>query len=251
MPTATAFDATLAQLRLPGWQLQAVRETGSTNTDLLEAARLDNRPRLRVTERQTAGRGRLGRLWESGSTAASLTFSLAWPLAPGTALDGLSLAVGVQLAESLHPQLRLKWPNDIWLDGRKLGGVLIEAVAGNAPAVVVGVGLNLQAPALPATAGLHALEPQLDAATLLARVAPPLARLLERWQGFDADWQARFAARDALAGLSVQGDGAYGPVQGVAEGVSRDGLLRLRGADGRVQLLRAGEVRLQRMEPRA
>lgn len=249
--SSTIFDATLAglaQLLGPRWQLRAVAETGSTNSDLLDACR--HQPpvaQLLVAERQSAGRGRLGRSWSSQGAAASLTFSLAWPLPPGTPLDGLSLAVGVALAEALDPGdtgLRLKWPNDLWWQDRKLGGVLIEALGAAAPAVVVGVGLNLSAPELPATAGLHELDAVWTAPLALAAVLPSLTALLDAWQGFDADWQRRFAARDALAGRAVAGDG----IAGVAEGVSRDGLLRLRGPDGGLHLLRAGEARLRPLE---
>ena len=112
-------------------------------------------PRALVAERQTAGRGRLGRTWES-TPGASLTFSLAWPFAAGIDLSGLSLAVGVALAETLDPRpgaalrIGLKWPNDLWLvgsaePGRKLGGVLIETVARGAGRVaVIGIGINLR-----------------------------------------------------------------------------------------------------------
>ncbi|MFN4116324.1 MAG: biotin--[acetyl-CoA-carboxylase] ligase [Inhella sp.] len=254
----TVFDTTLPGLGLllgPRWRLRAVLETGSTNSDLLEACRNQApEPQLLVAERQRAGRGRLGRSWESSGSEASLTFSLAWPLAAGTPLDGLSLAVGVALAESLDPSdagLRLKWPNDLWWQDRKLGGVLIEALTGSSgvSAVVVGVGLNLARPdatELPETAGLRDLDAVWTAPLALAAVLPSLAALLEGWQGFTPDWQRRFAARDALAGRAVAGDG----VEGIAEGVSRDGLLCLRGADGGLRLLRAGEARLRPQEVR-
>ncbi|MCK7493397.1 MAG: hypothetical protein MZW92_19855 [Comamonadaceae bacterium] len=79
----------------------------------------------------------------------SLTFSLALPLAPAD-WSGLSLAVGVSLADSLHPQVRLKWPNDLWLDQRKLGGILVETAShGDGQlqrTVVIGVGINIARP---------------------------------------------------------------------------------------------------------
>ena len=105
---------------------------------------------LLVAEAQTAGRGRLGRSWAS-QPGVSLTFSLGLPLAPAD-WSGLSLVVGVSVAQSLHPQLQLKWPNDVWLQDRKLGGILIETAttkattpgpAGPGRQVVIGVGLNL------------------------------------------------------------------------------------------------------------
>ena len=105
---------------------ERVAETGSTNADLLARVRAAaasgataSRPCLLVAERQTAGRGRHGRAWHA-TPDASLTFSLAWPLAPRR-LSGLSLAVGVALAEALDPRagdalrIGLKWPNDLWL----------------------------------------------------------------------------------------------------------------------------------------
>ena len=241
--SATVFDTTLAALapRLgPRWRLRAVAEVDSTNSALMQASRQQAEAQLLVAERQTAGRGRLGRHWAS-SAERSLTFSLSWPLRADTPLDGLSLAAGVVLVEALHPALRLKWPNDLWLEGRKLGGILIEAIPGSA--VVIGVGLNLDAPADvdQPVAGLRELDTGWSAPLALAAVLPPLAALLESWQGFGADWQRRFAARDGLAGCAVQGDG----VSGVAEGVDSAGLLRLRGQDGHLRLLRSGEARLR------
>ncbi len=169
---------------LPGLAIEVVSETASTNTDLLERARSAGRagigPCLLIAERQSGGRGRLGRRWLS-APGASLTFSLALPL---EAAPGLSLAVGVALADALEPpadaagalRIGLKWPNDLWLTepavasdgrapspesnrkaaakaaprgtaalpGRKLGGILIETIAAGATRLtVIGVGLNI------------------------------------------------------------------------------------------------------------
>ena len=149
----------------PGAVAEALPEIGSTNTELLARAREAGpafAPCLLVAERQSAGRGRLGRQWQS-SVGDSLTFSLAVPLARPD-WSGLSLAVGVALAEALDPAgdwLHLKWPNDLWrLDGRKLGGILIEGLplAQGPRVAVVGVGLNLRAP--------RGADPALAVATL-------------------------------------------------------------------------------------
>ncbi|MHB8950233.1 MAG: biotin--[acetyl-CoA-carboxylase] ligase, partial [Rhodoferax sp.] len=114
---------------LPGFEVQWVPQIDSTNSELMRRARAGRfEPVLLLAGQQTAGRGRLGREWFSGvdvqanrASAGSLTFSLGLPLMP---LDwsGLSLAVGVSVVESLHPDLRLKWPNDVWLHDRKLAG---------------------------------------------------------------------------------------------------------------------------------
>jgi BirA family biotin operon repressor/biotin-[acetyl-CoA-carboxylase] ligase len=130
----------------------------STNSELMRRARLgDTRPCLLVAEEQTAGRGRQGRTWQ-GQRADALTFSLGLMLAPPD-WSGLSLAVGVCLAEALDPQQRLglglKWPNDVWVDApqapRKLAGMLIETVwvEGDNSAsryTVIGMGINLHGP---------------------------------------------------------------------------------------------------------
>jgi BirA family transcriptional regulator, biotin operon repressor / biotin---[acetyl-CoA-carboxylase] ligase len=245
-----ALDEALAGLRLllgPGIDLRAVAETGSTNSDLLEACRLDPSPQLLVAEHQTAGRGRLGRSWQS-QPGSSLTFSISWPL-PAVALDGLSLVVGTAVAEALDPAgqaLRLKWPNDLWLQGRKLGGVLIETAGHGAEprSVVIGVGLNVVAPQVDVpSSGLQQLDPRWTAALALSAVAPPLVSLLRQWRGFDVAAQRAFAERDALRGREVAG-GAW---SGKAEGVNSSGLLRLRDAQGQLHELRAGEVRLREL----
>ncbi|MEY4749075.1 MAG: hypothetical protein RIQ60_1289 [Pseudomonadota bacterium] len=123
-----------------GLSIELLGQTGSTNADALQRLRGgDSAPVLIVAEHQHAGRGRLGRAWWSDA-GASLTFSLALPLAPRD-WGGLSLAVGLALAEALDPadaaqpgtgrRIGLKWPNDLWLrDGeRKLAGILIETLA--------------------------------------------------------------------------------------------------------------------------
>ena len=215
---------------LPGFTVEILPEVDSTNSELMRRARAGRlEPVLLAAERQTAGRGRLGRGWQS-ETAASLTFSLGLPLAPAD-WSGLSLAVGVSLAESLHPQVRLKWPNDLWLADRKLGGILIETASFGEPGThryaVVGVGINIGA--LPpaglaiAPAWLQELLPDAQPGTALQQVAAPLVQTLQAFQAFGfAPFQARFNARDALRERTVLlSDGTAG----TAHGVSEDGAL--------------------------
>ena len=246
----TADDLSPLRLALgPTVDLQVVAECPSTNTALLDAVRAGlSQPRLLVAERQTAGRGRQGRAWQSWP-GASLTFSLAWPW-QGAPLHGLSLAVGAALADALEPQglaIGLKWPNDLRLGAAKLGGILIETVLQGAQvqAVVVGVGLNLDDPpsdpGQPA-AGLRRLDPRWTPASALACAGPALAALLQAWprEGWRA-WQARFDARDALRGQAVQA----GVLRGTVDGVDAEGALLLRDAEGRRHAVAAGEVHLQ------
>lgn len=225
---------------LPGFSVEVLTEIDSTNTELMRRARAGLlSPTLLVALSQTAGRGRRGKAWVS-APGDSLTFSLGLPLAP-TDWSGLSLAVGVSLADSLHPEVRLKWPNDLWWRGRKLGGILVETgTQGSGRCAVVGVGLNLATPVLPELppaempavppAGLRECLPDLDAGALLLRVLPPLVRDLQAFEalGFDAFAQ-RFAQRDALSGQAVRtSDG----LEGTACGVGTDGCLRVLTADG-------------------
>jgi BirA family biotin operon repressor/biotin-[acetyl-CoA-carboxylase] ligase len=246
---AAALQASL-QPTLPGLQVQVLREIDSTNTELMRRARAGAAsPTLLVAEVQTAGRGRLGRQWQSASAQghAALAFSLGLPLAPHD-WSGLSLAVGLSLAEALHADLRIKWPNDLWWDGRKLSGILIEtAASGTLPdaprQVVIGIGINLEAPEAEglstAPAWVREFLPALDAPGLLQRVALPLIQTVLAFEreGF-APLQARYAARDVLAGREVVlSDG----LRGKALGVSSAGALRVRTEAG-VREINSAEV---------
>ncbi len=239
---------------LPGFTVEVLPHIDSTNSELMRRARAGHsEPVLLVAEQQTAGRGRLGRQWHSSlaahnAQAASLTFSLGLPLAPKD-WSGLSLAVGLSVAQSLHPDIELKWPNDLWWHGRKLAGILIEttSVAGatdpRSRYVVIGVGLNIQSPALDglstAPVGLDALLAQMNAAQALALIAPPLVRTVQAFEqhGF-APFQAAFNARDALAQVAVTlSDG----MQGVALGVDALGALQVQTAQA-LQRVTSSEV---------
>jgi BirA family biotin operon repressor/biotin-[acetyl-CoA-carboxylase] ligase len=228
---------------LPDFTVEVLPQVDSTNSELMRRIRAGRyEPTLLVAEQQTAGRGRLGRTWQS-QAGDSLTFSLAMPLAPAD-WSGLSLAVGVSVAASLHPALQLKWPNDLWLHDAKLGGILIEtAGVGAQRYVVVGVGINI-APrsadglATP-PAWLHAVLPELDAGQALLRIAAPLVQAVQAFEraGF-APVQPRFAQRDLLRGRAVTlSDGT----QGTACGVDAQGGLLLQTAQG-LQTVTSAEV---------
>jgi BirA family transcriptional regulator, biotin operon repressor / biotin---[acetyl-CoA-carboxylase] ligase len=213
---------------LPGFTVEVLPQVDSTNSELMRRSRLgQTEPVLLIAEQQTAGRGRLGRQWQSRA-GDSLTFSLGLVLQPSD-WGGLSLAVGVCLAEALHPDIRLKWPNDLWLADRKLGGILIEtasSVAGGPAAAryaVVGVGINL-APRpseglSTSPAALQELLPGMDAGQALLRIAEPLVRTLQAFETFGfAPFQARFNARDALRARAVTlSDGTAGTAHGAGE----------------------------------
>jgi BirA family transcriptional regulator, biotin operon repressor / biotin---[acetyl-CoA-carboxylase] ligase len=216
---------------------------------LLEATRLgrragDTQPCLLVAEQQTRGRCRWGRSWQS-SIGASLTCSLALPFTPPD-WSGMSLAMGVALAEALDPtgprdggaSIGLKWPNDLMCieDGqapRKLGGILIESVpVGQRRMAVIGLGLNIAPqPVVDLNTGfacMQEFEPGIDAPRTLARIARPWveAVLLFQREGF-APFKPRFERRDCLKGQLVTTTLDDLP-SGVAEGIDEHGALLVR-----------------------
>lgn len=263
---------------LPGFTVEILRQIDSSNSELMrrfraaapEPGAAGHMPAalLLVAEQQTAGRGRLGRSWHSRA-GAGLTFSLGLCLKPAD-WSGLSLAVGLSLAESLDPappervaagppRIQLKWPNDLWLNDRKLAGILVETASwGALRYVVIGVGINVWPPepgwvpepsawgAAPAAASLQELWPGIEAPAALQAVVAPLLRVVQAFEsaGF-APLQARFAARDALAGRPVQlSDGS----RGVASGVGENGALRVHTAAG-MQEISSSEVSVRPASP--
>ncbi len=226
--------------QLPGFTCEVLPTVDSTNTELMRRFKAGRpEPTLLVAEQQSAGRGRLGRKWQS-QRGDSLMFSLGMALAP-VDWSGLSLAVGVSLAESLdaanaaHHHIGLKWPNDLWLVEnrtaskieRKLGGILVETATFEGQRyVVIGVGINvrafemtLQESTAIAPNCLQSLQPDADAASALMRVLPPLVQTVQAFEKFGfAPFQARFARRDVLASRNVQlSDGMLGQAHGVTE----------------------------------
>lgn len=250
-----------ASALLPQFNVEVLPTLDSTNSELLRRAR-DGRtePTLLVAEQQSAGRGRRGRDWQGLSPGHSLSFSLALPLAPKDWL-GLSLAAGVALAEALptHPPVQLKWPNDLWWCGRKLGGILIETVhQGAQRQVVIGVGLNIQTPqvqgATVAPVGLAEAAAGLSAPDALALLVLPLLRAVKAFEGLGfAPFQARFAARDALRGQRIEVVAQPGVPhgsdwQGQALGVDEQGALCVQ-AEGGLQRVVSSEVSVRPLQP--
>jgi BirA family biotin operon repressor/biotin-[acetyl-CoA-carboxylase] ligase len=275
---------------LPGISVEVHSRIESTNTRLLDRARAlsgqpdapvtrpgeldalsrrevtphgrragDISPCLLVAEQQTRGRGRLGRGWIS-SAGASLTFSVSLPLEPAQ-WSGLSLAVGLAIADALdplplalqgqdQPRIGLKWPNDLWLmegpgQGRKLGGILIETVTvGDRRMCVVGLGLNIRPQSAEGVAHgyacLQEIDAQASAPAALTRVAEPLVRALKRFEreGFEP-LVAAYSRRDLLLGQAVSISQPQA-LEGIAEGVDEQGALRVR-SDG-VHRVVSGEV---------
>lgn len=238
-------------------------EVDSTNRyALTHGAGADGMPVLVWADRQTAGVGRQGRSWVH-QPGSSLAFSLGLPYAPPS-WEGLSLVVGLAVAQALHPQVQLKWPNDLWWQQRKLGGILIQTSGLTPPFAgteagryaVIGVGLNLHPITLPPTdnAGNIRQEPvaacsafllpdEVNQRSVLMRVVPVILSHLVRFQqqGFAA-FRHAYSAVDGLCGMQVQtSDGLLA----TARGVSSAGGLLLQAADGELHTYTGLEVSIR------
>jgi BirA family biotin operon repressor/biotin-[acetyl-CoA-carboxylase] ligase len=231
----------------------------STNTALLARPNPPvGRSEVCVAEYQSAGRGRRGRSWLAPPGGA-ICLSLSWTFREVPAdLGALGLVVGVCVRRALGAlgvaHLQLKWPNDLWVHERKLGGVLIELRAeSQGPAcVVIGIGLNvaLGAPLLKQIAQTGIAATDLTSLglgatarnrTVAAVVSECLRGLLEfereALRPFMEDWRAA----DALCGRAVNVSGAQGVAQGMARGIDLHGALLLETPQG-VQRFISGDV---------
>ena len=234
-------------------------ETGSTNDDARALAR-SGAPEGTVVlaSRQLAGRGRLGRTWTSPSGGVYLSAVLRPQVAPtGVSSLALAVALGVALGlERLGVQARLKWPNDVLLGDKKLAGVLLEmsAEADSVDWVVAGVGLNMRRPSAgeEAPAGVAYVDdaaPGVRLAKAAAAELDGIAEAYSSWRvGGFAALRSAYEARFALAGADVCVTDLLGTVRasGTAQGVDDEGRLLVRGPDGAVSPVVAGEVTLRR-----
>jgi BirA family biotin operon repressor/biotin-[acetyl-CoA-carboxylase] ligase len=235
------------------WTVEWVAETGSTNADLLGAARAGAPPgTVLVADHQTAGRGRLGRQWHA-PPRSSLLASILFHERQGAALHRYTQAVGVAAVEACRSAAgvtaALKWPNDLLVGERKLAGVLAETVPIDSPsaggdlvAVVVGIGLNVNWPAdLPAdlrgtmTALNHEAGHDLDRRAVLEALLGALDAL---------DWATlaeRYRRALATLGRRVRVEQPSGMIEGVAVDVMSGGNLVVATSAGSVSVS-AGDV---------
>jgi len=244
-------------------RVEVVEQTGSTNDDLLELARIAApvTPALLVAGHQFAGRGRHGRSWHDARGRA-LLFSVAapWPQDPAAAA-AVTVACGISVAEALRERgvdARLKWPNDLLLSGRKLGGILTElAIDSHGRAsLVVGLGVNLSlgpearvAIDQPAAAlDERIVESRLvcERESWIAWLARAVLEAIDRFEreGF-SPFRARFEALFAYSGRRVILMQAGLPtLTGVPAGIDGEGRLLLSTDDG-VQAISSGELSLR------
>ncbi len=245
---------TLAQAVIrPGgrWrEIRVVAETGSTNADLLQAARAGAAEGLvLVAGAQTAGRGRLGRTWVSLPGTALICSVLLRPAAPPAALGWVPLLAGVAVASALRAEAavpaQLKWPNDVLVAGRKIAGILAEAYAG---AIVVGIGVNVslgraELPVPTATSLRLEHAASTDREQLLAAILGELERWYTAWAGGagTAGVRREYLRLSATIGRPVRAELPGSVLSGTAEDVDELGRLVLATGAG-TEAVGAGDI---------
>jgi len=252
-----------AALTAPGGEwaaLDVVASTGSTNVDLLAAARAGAADRtVLIAEHQDAARGRHARAWSSPPRAGlSLSVLLRGTGVPLACIGWLPLLTGVAVADAVQRvaqvKVTLKWPNDVLIDGRKLGGILAEvASTGPEPTVVVGLGLNvsLRADELPvptATSLVLVSAACTDRDPILRAVLRELAARERAWRAVGGDparsgLAAAYRARCSTLGqdviVTLPQDHA---LHGRAVDIDDTGRLVVRDKDGTQHVVAAGDV---------
>ncbi|MCF8504538.1 MAG: biotin--[acetyl-CoA-carboxylase] ligase [Caulobacter sp.] len=235
-------------------RIEALDEIDSTNADARRRAEAGEVGPLWITAtRQTAGRGRRGRNWETGqgNLAATLLFVTDRPPAEAAQISFVAALAVADLADAFVPasQVTLKWPNDPMIDGRKTSGILVESGqhAGGLW-VAVGIGVNLSTPPevseRPATAfAEHMTAPPPRPLEALAVLSEAFERWRRLWQtaGFPPVAEA-WTRRAHGLGEACTARLGHETVAGIAEGLDPDGALRLRLPDGMLRRITAGDV---------
>ncbi|HEX5259244.1 MAG TPA: biotin--[acetyl-CoA-carboxylase] ligase [Sphingomicrobium sp.] len=223
-----------------------VERTGSTNADLIADPAAHEGDWLVALE-QLAGRGRQGRAWVS--PAGNFYGSTLVELRPGDPLaQTLSLIAGLALIEAVDvavpgQALMLKWPNDLLLLGRKLAGILLER---SGDRVVIGFGVNLASAPELADRECASLSGRITPEAFAPLLAASFERLLKLWRDCEPlliaqAWLARAHPLGTSLRVYASSDEM---VSGRFDGIEPDGALRLRSEDGRLEIVRAGDVEL-------
>ncbi len=233
--------------------LEAYGRIGSTNDRATELAASGCGPyAVVVAEEQLAGRGRRGATWTS-PRGCGLWMSVVLPASVSSERPYLPLLVGLATADAIEEagsgvEVKIKWPNDLWVGGRKVAGVLCES---SGAAVVAGIGINMTLPEGGFPADLADLATSLDVnganavmrSVLASKVITALKR---RVAGMSAvlpgDALADLGRRDALVGRAIETDQSG---EGIARGIAEDGALILERPDGSRVSVVAGSVRLR------
>ncbi len=247
-------------------QVEYLESIDSTNDYLLrKASRGCNTPFACLAETQTKGKGRNGRTWFS-PPGSNLYLSLLWHFGKEPkALSALGLVVALCVAQTLEQTgiekpLGIKWPNDLFSEGKKLGGILIESLpyqAGHTSSVI-GIGLNIY----PFGAADHQITQPwttvqalssvpIDRTALGERLLENLVDTLECFevQGFEAFYDS-WSAYDLSLNQPLSLSGPQSSIQGIGRGVNREGLLILESPSGALTHYASGELSLRLDKPK-
>ena len=240
--------------------IELFQSLGSTNKYLREQAeKSDCSGSVVLAERQTSGRGRRGKTWVS-PFAANIYMSILWDFEQGAqALEGLSLAIGVAVRRALIEvgleDVRLKWPNDIYIGNKKLGGILLEMIGDPAGhcSVVIGVGINVS---MPASMAVNIDQPWTDCCSesdapiarsrLAALLIDNIFDILNDFEslgfaGYRDEWQEADAFKGLQGTISTPRDS----VSGTVIGVDNSGAVQLKLMSGEVKSFIGGELSLR------
>ncbi|GAA3718980.1 bifunctional biotin--[acetyl-CoA-carboxylase] ligase/biotin operon repressor BirA [Oceanisphaera sediminis] len=257
VPLQLLDQARLSEALAPN-RAELVPVIGSTNQHWFDLLSRLEKGDICVAECQTAGRGRRGRPWIS-PFGGQLIMSMYWRLEQGMAAAmGLSLVVGIAVVEALEaqgfPGVELKWPNDLYLNGRKLAGILVEmsGTAGGPCQLVIGMGLNLL---LPQSEQERITQPWAELAelgniedrnSLVIAVAHQVQRslvLFER-EGIAA-FREQWNRLDYFNGKAVRVLMGEQQIHGIARGIDAQGALLLELESGEIKRFLGGEISLR------
>ena len=245
-----------------GRKIHCASVTESTNDDAIRRAKEGGEEgEVFIAERQTAGRGRLGRAWESPpGKNLYLSILLRPPLRPVEALP-MTLVVAASLHEAILPflpaarrsDLKIKWPNDLYLGDKKLAGILteMESDPNRVHWVVCGIGVDLNAEAEDfspevrkiATSVRLATGGAVDRASVAAEVIDAMEREYERFLKEGSRPAIRFCEEYSyLKGKKVRAEGPEGKITGAVAGLDPQGFLLVRGEAGQTVTIRSGDV---------
>ena len=222
----------------------------STNEWILQNIPSLKKGDLCVAEYQTAGRGRRGRQWLS-PFAGQIMFSFYWVFDPKKSIEGLSLVIGLAIAEVLNVQV--KWPNDILFDGRKLGGILVE-IANHKNGMlnlVIGVGINVSLPKQTEISQPYAevceIVPDVERQTLLPKLIQHLYARLNIFEknGINMEFQQAWKSYNAFSNSEVNVLTEQGAISGIEQGIDECGYLKVL-CGNKIQMFNGGEVSLRK-----
>lgn len=255
-----------------GWvrQIEWLNEVDSTNDFLKNQLTADpesKTPWLVVADEQSGGRGRGDRKW--WSPQGCLMFSLGWrPTTKSFAIERpwsqLSLVVGLAVAKAIEPYLmsqfkaKVKWPNDVYVNNKKIAGILIEHIVGTgSPVWVIGIGINVEVPFedAPSDISLHAESlhrvvsnvhaTRMTKEFVLAEIIAAIETTLSDWMDQPEYLTREWPPQCLLTGEWIEVDSGSSRIGGVCQGIGRDGALLVRDDNGICHALRSGSITIR------